>query len=232
MGIPALDGAARTRRDHGQPQAGVPDLLPRELQVRQRCRRKQRLDRGGEKPTAPQQPNERWSLDFLHDRLANGRSLRFLAVHDDCTRECLWIEVDTSLSTQRVTRVLDCLTELPGKPASLLTDSGPEFTGLALERWAHDRQVRHRFITPGKPSQNGFIESSNGKLRDECLNEHEFLNLDHARELLDEFREDYNNLRPHSSLNNLTPAEYAAQKIADPSAPNLDLGMPSSDHFP
>lgn len=105
-----------------------------------------------------------------------------------------------------MTRVLDYLTELRGRPSSFLTDNGPEFAGLALERWAHDRQVHHRFITPGKPPQNGYIESFNGKLRDECLNETEFLSFSHARDLLEAFREDYNHQRPHSALADLTPA--------------------------
>lgn len=196
------------------------------LQVRQRRRRKQRLARGRERPPAPARPNERWSLDFVHDRLASGRSLRLLTVHDDYTRECLWIEADTSLSGPRVTRVLDYVTELRGRPASLLTDNGPEFAGLALERWAHDRQVQHRFITPGKPAQNGHIESFNGKLRDECLNEHEFINLHHARELLDAFRDDYNQTRPHSSLGDLTPAEFAAQAARAPMGAGLDQPNP------
>ena len=170
------------------------------LQVRSRRRRKQKLVRGTERPVAPLKPNERWSLDFVHDRLANGRSLRLLTVHDDYTRECLWIEADTSLSGPRVTRVLDYVAELRGRPASLITDNGPEFAGLALERWSHDRQVTHRFITSGKPSQNGYIESFNGKLRDECLNEHEFINLQHARDLIETFREDYNQYRPPGNV--------------------------------
>jgi putative transposase len=184
------------------------------LQVRQRRRRKQRLARGTVHPPAPLQPNERWSLDFVHDRLVNGRTLRLLTIVDDYTRECLWIEADTSLSGPRVTRVLDWVTELRGRPTSLLTDNGPEFAGLALERWAHDHRVQHRFITPGKPSQNAYIESFNGKLRDECLNEHEFLHLTHARDLLETFRDDYNHHRPHSSLDDLTPAAFAARNIA------------------
>lgn len=192
------------------------------LQVRQRRRRKQRLGRGTAPASAPQRPNERWSLDFVHDRLVNGRTLRLLTVHDDYTRECVWIETDTSLSGPRVTRVLDFVAAFRGKPASLITDNGPEFTGLALERWAHDNQVAHRFITPGKPSQNGFIESFNGKLRDECLNEHEFLNLPHARELIDAFRDDYNLNRPHSSLDDLTPAEFAAKIARAPMGAPVD----------
>jgi len=226
---------------------GIPDNHKRvyrlyraeRLQVRQRRRRKQRLVRGVEPVSAPQRPNERWSLDFVHDRMANGRSLRLLTVQDDYTRECVWIETDTSLSGPRVTRVLDFVTALRGKPASLITDNGPEFAGLALERWAHEHQVSHRFITPGKPSQNGFIESFNGKLRDECLNEHEFLNLPHARELIDAFRDDYNLNRPHSALDGLTPAEFAAQvarapmgapldQISPALAPNLTVSKPTS----
>jgi putative transposase len=179
------------------------------LQVKKRARRKQRINRGGPAPTPPAAPNQRWSLDFVHDRLENGRALRMLNIVDDYTRECLWIEVDTSLSGIRATRILDYLIELRGRPAAIITDNGPEFTGAALERWAHERQVRHCFITPGKPSQNAFVESFNGKLRDECLNENLFINLDHARQVIEDHRQDYNDIRPHSSLGNLTPSEYA-----------------------
>lgn len=180
------------------------------LQVKKRARRKQRIDRGSERPAPPAAANQRWSLDFVHDRMENGRSLRMLTVVDDHTRECLWIEADTSLSGTRVARTLDQLVELRGRPEAVLTDNGPEFAGIALERWAHDRQVRHHFIAPGKPTQNAYIESFNGKLRDECLNENLFINLGQARDILESFRQDYNELRPHSSLGDLTPAEYAA----------------------
>lgn len=179
------------------------------LQVRARRRRKHSMPRGGVRPAAPAMANERWSLDFVHDRLVNGRALRILTVVDDHTRECLWLEVDTSLSGLRVARVLDQLIELRGRPKRVLTDNGPEFAGLALDRWAHQHQVEHCFIAPGKPTQNAFVESFNGKLRDECLNEQEFLSLEHARELLESFREDYNHLRPHHSLDQMTPAEFA-----------------------
>lgn len=179
------------------------------LQVRQRRRRKQCVARGMDRPSAPDAPNERWSLDFVHDRLASGRSLRMLTVIDGYTRECLWIEADTSLSGHRVARVLDWLVDLRGRPQSLLTDNGPEFAGLALDRWCQEHHVAHRFIAPGKPTQNAHLESFNGKLRDECLNEHEFINLSHTRELLEAFREDYNHQRPHSSLGKMTPAEFA-----------------------
>lgn len=213
---------------------GIPDnhkrvyRLYREerLQVRQRRRRKQRVVRGGAAPNPPHRPNERWSLDFVHDRMVSGRSLRLLTVQDDYTRECLWIEADTSLSGPRVARVLDFVASLRGKPTSLITDNGPEFAGLALERWAHEHAVNHRFIAPGKPAQNCYIESFNRKLRDECLNEHEFLNLHHARELIDAYRDDYNLNRPHSALDGLTPSEFAA-KIA-----RAPMGAPEDQTSP
>jgi putative transposase len=195
------------------------------LQVKLRRRRKQRLDRGGDRPAPPMTPNQRWSMDFVHDRMESGRALRLLTVVDDHTRECPWIEADTSLSGIRVTRILDQLVELRGRPASLLTDNGPEFTGVALEQWCHDHDVRHCFITPGKPTQNAYVESFNGKLRDECLNENLFVNLSHARELIESFRQDYNEVRPHSSLGGLTPAEYAARR-SDPHGGPFLLSSP------
>lgn len=179
------------------------------LQVRRRQRRKQRLRRVEPGSTAPLRPNQRWSLDFVHDRLVSGRALRLLNVVDDHTRECLWIEADTSLSGQRVVKVLDNLIDLLGKPESILTDNGPEFAGKALLQWQVRTCVPHGFIEPGKPSQNAFVESFNGKLRDECLNEHEFLNLHHARNVLEAFAHDYNHCRPHSSLGNVPPSQYA-----------------------
>ena len=201
------------------------------LQVRRRARRKQRLARGRGQNETPTQPNQRWSLDFMHDRLINGRTLRLLTVVDNYTRECLWIEADTSLPGARVARVLDQLVELRGCPQQLLTDNGPEFAGLTLDRWAHQHQVHHRFIEPGKPSQNGHNESFNGRLRDECLNEYEFRDLGQARNLLEAFQQDYNHHRPHSSLHNLTPAEYAArQKIANPLGGSCLLPTTRLDH--
>ncbi len=196
------------------------------LQVKRRRRRKQRLSRGMERPAAPALPNQRWSLDFVHDRLANGRALRMLNIVDDHTRECLWIEVDTSLSGHRVARVLDHLVELRGRPQTLLTDNGPEFAGLALDRWAYANKVEHRFIAPGKPTQNAYVESFNGKFRDECLNEHEFLNLEHARHEIETFREEYNDFRPHQSLDDLTPTEFAARR-ASPHGGSLQGDHPS-----
>lgn len=180
------------------------------LQVPKRRKRKTACKRNG-KPAPPVQANDRWSMDFVHDVTAEGRKIRALNVVDDCTRECLWIEVDTSLSGARVTRVLDCLVDLRGKPERLVTDNGPEFTGHKLDQWACENGVLLDFIEPGKPQQNGYVESFNGKFRDECLNEHWFADVAEAQQIIEEWRVDYNEQRPHSSLNYLAPAEFAAR---------------------
>ena len=177
------------------------------LQVRRRKKRKTAKYRG-ERPVTPQHPRERWSLDFVHDQVANGRKIRTLNIVDDFTRECVGIEVDTSLGGKRVTRALDRAVECYGKPVSLLMDNGPEFTGQARDQWAYAQGVALNFIEPGKPMQNGHCESFNGKFRDECLNEHWFENLWQAREIIEAWRMDYNEYRPHSSLKNLTPVEF------------------------
>ena len=165
----------------------------------------------GEKALAPIRPNERWSMDFVHDSLACGRKIRTLNIVDDFTRECLAIEVDHSIGGKRVIKVLERLKAERGLPESILTDNGSEFTGNDMGRWAYARNQRHLFIEPGKPFQNCFVESFNGRFRDECLNEHWFLNLQHAKEVIEEWRLDYNNERPHGSLNEMTPAEYARE---------------------
>lgn len=156
----------------------------------------------------PLRPNERWSMDFVSDGLANGRRFRTLNVVDDFTRECLAIEVDFSLPGARVARVLDSLIELRGKPKAIVIDNGPEFAGKDLDAWAYANSVALHFIRPGKPIENAFIESFNGHFRDECLNEHWFLNMRHARALISAWKEDYNTVRPHSSLGNATPNEF------------------------
>ena len=180
------------------------------LQVRKRKRkRKERIRRLPLE--APNCPNERWSMDFMHDTTTCGRSIRILNIVDDYTRECLWSEVDTSLSGHRVCRILNNLIDMRGKPKSILTDNGPEFTGLALDQWAYNHKVELRFIQPGKPSQNAYVESFNGSMRDECLNEHYFLNINHARDLIEQWRIDYNEVRPLSSLNQDTPAQFASR---------------------
>ena len=157
-----------------------------------------------------QRINQRWSLDFVSDQLADGRRIRLLTVVDDYSRECLAVEVDSSLTGQRVTRVLEKLGSQRGLPEGLRTDNGPEFSGVKLDRWAYERGVALQFIEPGKPMQNGYVESFNGKLRDECLNEHWFAGLEEARRIVEAWRCDYNQQRPHSALGNRTPQEFAA----------------------
>lgn len=178
------------------------------LQVRRRGGRKRAL--GTRAPLAlPHGPNQRWSLDFLHDQLSDGRRFRILAVVDDFTRECLALVADTSLSGLRVGRELDAVIARRGKPAGCLSDNGTELTSTAILRWSQDTGVEWHYIAPGKPQQNAFIESFNGRLRDELLNETLFSSLAHARAALASWQFDYNTIRPHSSLGNLTPLEYA-----------------------
>jgi putative transposase len=179
------------------------------LQVR-RKKRKCTAKYRGDPRTEPTRRNERWSMDFVHDMLFDGRRLRVLNVVDDFTRECLAIEVDTSVGGQRVGQVLDRVIAERGRPDILLTDNGPEFTGRALDAWAHERGIKQHFIEPGKPMQNPYVESFNGKLRDECLNEHWFVSVMDARHITGVWRMDYNRTRPHSSLGNRTPEEFAA----------------------
>jgi putative transposase len=178
------------------------------LQVRRRSGRKRAL--GTRAPIAiPQGANQRWSLDFLSDGLADGRRFRILAIVDDFTRECLALVADTSLSGLRVVRELDALIIARGRPAMIVSDNGTELTSTAVLRWSQERQVEWHYIAPGKPQQNAFIESFNGRLRDELLNETLFGSLSHAREALAIWRNDYNTVRPHSALDNLPPAAYA-----------------------
>lgn len=162
-------------------------------------------------PLPPSRPNERWSMDFMTDALANGRRFRILTLVDDFTRECLAAEVDFSLSGARVARILDRLIAERGKVDTIVSDNGPEFTSTAMDRWAALRGVHQHFIRPGRPMENAYIESFNGRLRDECLNLHWFIDLSDAREKLRAWREDYNHERPHSALGNLTPVEFANQ---------------------
>ena len=180
------------------------------LGVRKRGGRKRAL--GTRAPMAlPQGPNQRWSLDFVSDALACGRRFRVLAVVDDFTRECLGLVVDTSLSGLRVGRELDHVVELRGKPLTVVSDNGTELTSHAILRWQQERGVAWHYIAPGKPQQNGFVESFNGRFRDECLNEHLFGNLSAARRIIEAWRIDYNMERPHTSLGGLTPATFATR---------------------
>lgn len=177
------------------------------LQVKQRRRSKRRQWRGDPLPIATH-PDQIWAMDFVHDRVVNDRKIRMLTIIDQFTRESVWIETDNSLSGHRVVKVLEQLKELDRKPISILSDNGPEFIGYALYEWCKNNHVKQNFIQPGKPSQNGFIESFNGKLRDECLNEHLFESIQQAREIIESWRVDYNSERPHSSLGDQTPLEF------------------------
>ena len=153
-------------------------------------------------------PNQRWSMDLVQDSTVGGRRIRALTIVDEFTRECPAIEVDTSIPGQRVVRVLDRLSGTHGLPQELVLDNGPELTSKAMEAWAQRSGVRLHFITPGKPTENGYIESFNGKFRDECLNRHLFLDLADARGTIEDWRAGYNRDRPHSSLGYLTPLEF------------------------
>ena len=178
------------------------------LQVRRRGGRKRAL--GTRMPmTIPQAPNHRWSLDFLSDALADGRRFRILAIVDDFTRECLALVADTSLPGLRVVRELDALIAGRGRPAMMVSDNGTELTSMAMLRWAHEHRIEWHYIAPGKPQQNAFVESFNGRLRDELLNETLFTSLTHARAALLAWKDDYNTVRPHSGLGNLAPSIFA-----------------------
>ena len=184
------------------------------LQVRRRGGRKRAL--GTRRPmVVPDGPNQRWSLDFVSDALTDGRRFRILAVVDDYTRENLALVADTSLSGLRVTRELDRVISERGMSGTIVSDNGTEFTSMAILRWVQDTGIDWHYIAPGKPTQNAFIESFNGKLRDECLNETLFSSLAEARETLEAWQEDYNYQRPHSALGNLTPMEFAAKMNMD-----------------
>jgi putative transposase len=179
------------------------------LMVRRRKRRRRICAKARVLLAAPVRKNETWTMDFLQDALASGRKVRTLSIEDAYTREMLAIEVDTSLPALRVVRVLDRLQQHRGKPIRIVIDNGTEFTSKALDQWAYENKVALHFITPGRPMENGYIESFHGKFREECLNEHWFLTLDDARETIESWRIDYNQVRPHSSLGYLTPEEFA-----------------------
>ncbi len=178
------------------------------LQVRKRKKRHVRYERGRESPTVTR-PNERWSMDFVHDSLANGRKVRLLNIIDDFTCECLRIEVDSSLPSRRVIVALERIAKERGFPQTVKFDNGSEFSSLAMLRWGAERNVKLHFIEPGKPTQNGKIESFNARQRDELLNEHWFLTLGDLRTEAERWRIRYNTHRPHGSLGYLTPAEFA-----------------------
>ena len=211
------------------------------LSVRRRGGRKRAM--GTRRPLeTPLAANQRWSLDFVSDQLTDGRRFRILTVIDNCTRECLALVADTSLSGARVARELDAIIQQRGRPDTIVSDHGTELTSNAILAWADEANVGWHYIAPGKPQQNGFNESFNGRLRDELLNETLFRSLPHARIVLESWRRDYNEARPHSRLGWLTPKAYAealAGQIGRPAAlvdgcadrPLANPNNPSSDQL-
>ena len=189
------------------------------LAVRRRRGRKRAT--GTRAPMAlPDRPNQRWSLDFVTDALAWGRRFRVLAIVDDFTREALALVVDTSIGGARLVRELDALVASRGKPATIVSDNGTEMTSRAVLEWTNRAGIDWHYIAPGKPQQNGFVESFNGRLRDECLNEEVFASLAEARAVIERWRLDYNHVRPHSAHGGLTPdavrLEAAAGRLRNP----------------
>ena len=177
------------------------------LAVRRRTRKRVARDGRG-RPALPGRPNQQWGIDFVSDALAWGRRIRLFTVVDVFTREALAIEVGISLPGARVVQVLERLAEERGAPIEIVLDNGPELAGKALDQWAYERGVRLRFIEPGKPAQNAFVESFHGRLRDECLDRHWFLGLADARHTVEDWRQDYNRARPHSALGYRPPEEF------------------------
>ena len=192
------------------------------LVVRKRGGRKRAL--GTRAPAAvPQGRNQRWSLDFVSDTFVDGRRFRILAIVDDFTRECLTLVADTSLSGHRVARELDEVIARRGRPGMVISDNGTELTSVAILRWQQETGIAWHYIAPGKPMHNGYVESFNVRLRDDLQNETMFRSLAHAREALSDWRNDYNGTRPHTSLNGLTPNEFARRSTLDHNQNGLQL---------
>jgi putative transposase len=164
----------------------------------------------------PGRANEVWSMDFVFDRAASGRTIKCLVIVDDATHEAVAIVPEHTIGGDHLTRILDAICAQRGTPAVIRTDNGPEFTGKAMLNWAHRKAIALRLIEPGKPNQNAYVESFNGRFRDECLNEHWFVSLAHARVVIEPWRQEYNDERPKRSLGGLTPAQYAKQLAARP----------------
>lgn len=173
-------------------------------------RRRRRKGAAGIRMVIPaaERPNQKWSMDFVTDSVMTGRRFRALAIVDDYSRECPAIEVDTSIGGARVVSVLDRLAGTRGLPEVITVDNGPEFASRAMDEWAYRKGVKLSFIRPGKPIENAFAESFNGRLRDECLNTNWFLSVKHAKEIIENWREDYNTVRPHSALGGMAPQQY------------------------
>jgi putative transposase len=187
------------------------------LQVRPRRKRKVNYVRGNS-IEATTRPNERWSIDFIHDRIENGRSIRALVIVDDFTRECLAIRVDYSLGSADVIREFETISFERSLPKTIRFDNGSEFTSNAMLRWGAEQKIDLHFIQPGKPTQNGNVESLNGRIRDELFNMHRFTSIFEARRRTEAWRVDYNDVRPHSAIGYRTPKEFAeAFKTTQPS---------------
>jgi putative transposase len=194
----------------------------RQLKMNRRRKGKRRLPARIKQPLVqPSGANESWSMDFMSDSMMDGRKLRTLNIIDDCNREALAIEVDTSLSSKRVIRVLNKVIEQRGKPKVIRVDNGPEFTSKDLELWARDQQIEIHFIQPGRPMQNGFIERFNGSYRREILDAYVFFELHEVRKITAEWIDEYNYRRPHEGLNNATPMEWL-EKIRSGNEPNAE----------
>ena len=186
--------------------------LYREERLAMRVRKRKRMAGHGQPVSrAPSRASQRWSMDFVRDCLADGRVIRALTLVDDCTRECPVIEVDTSLSGHRVTRVLDRIAAEHRLPEEIVVDNGPEFRGRAFRSWCEQHRIRLHHIDKGKPVQNAYVESFNGHFRDECLNANWFVSLRDARRKIEAWRLEYNQYRPHSSLDYVAPAQFAAR---------------------
>ena len=202
-------------------QAGMPvnykrvERLYQQARLQVRRRKRKKVPVGERQPLLrPTAANQVWSMDFVFDRTAEGRVLKCLTIVDDATHEAVAIEVERAISGQTLTRILDRLALSRGLPRVIRSDNGKEFCGKAMVIWAHERGVQLRLIEPGKPNQNAYIESFNGRLRDECLNEHWFTSVLHARTLIEIWRREYNEERPKKALGGLTPAAYA-QHLAE-----------------
>jgi transposase InsO family protein len=193
------------------------ERLYRLEQLHIRRRRRKKIPVGERQPLVrPGRANEVWSMDFMFDREASGRSIKCLVIVDDATHESVAIVAEHAIGGEHLTRTLDGICAHRGTPAVIRTDNGPEFTGKAMLNWAHRRGITLRLIEPGKPNQNAYVESFNGRFRDECLNEHWFMSLAHARALIEAWRREYNEERPKRSLGGLTPSQYAKQLATRP----------------
>lgn len=184
--------------------------LEEKLSLRRRRGRRRRAGSRLVLPPRPTRPDQLWTMDFASDAFTSGRRFRTLNLMDGFTREALEIEPDTSLPAARVVRALEQLKQLGRRPEAIVIDNGPEFISQALDQWAWENKVQLHFITPGRPMENGYIESFNGKFRDECLNEHWFTTLQQSRDVITDWRRDYNEVRPHSSCGRIPPAQFAA----------------------